>query len=49
MANEAINKLLLASIKKGLINNEKGPTVNFVRDKDVGTNLFVDTLLLPDG
>ena len=49
MANEAINKLLSASMEKGLINNEKELTVTFVRDKIVRKNMFGDTLLLPDG
>ena len=32
MANETINKLLSASMDKGLIKNEKDLTVTFVRD-----------------
>ena len=36
MANDAINKLILVSIKKGLIENEKELTVTFVRNKDLG-------------
>ena len=48
MANDAINKLLLASIKKGLIKNEKCLTVTFVRNKYFGKHLFGGTLLLPD-
>ena len=36
MANEAINKLLPASMEKGLINNEKEVTVTFVRGKNFG-------------
>ena len=35
MANDAINKLLLVSIEKGLINNEKELTVTFVRGKSL--------------
>ena len=49
MANEAINKLLSASMEKGLTNNERELTVTFVRGKIVGKNMFGDTLLLPDG
>ena len=49
MANEAINKLFLASMEKSLINNEKELTKNFVRDKIVRNNMFGDTLLLPHG
>ena len=36
MADDTINKFLLASIKKGLIENEKDLTVTFVKNKDVG-------------
>ena len=49
MANDAINKLILASTKKGLINNEKELTVTLVRNKKSGKHLFGDTLLFPDG
>ena len=49
MIPKAINKLFLASIEKGLIKNEKELTVNFVRNKCLGINLFGDTLLLTDG
>ena len=49
MANDAINKFLLASIKKGLIENEKDLTVTFVRNKYFGKKMLGDTLLLPDG
>ena len=49
MANDAINKLVLASIKKGLIEDEKDLTVTFVRNKDFGKYLLGDTLLLPEG
>ena len=48
MANEAINKLLLESTEKGLINNEKELTVTFVRGNIVGKNTFGDTILLLD-
>ena len=41
MAKDAINKLLLASIKKGLIKNEKDLTMTFVRNKDFGKNCSV--------
>ena len=44
MANDVINKLLLASIKKGLIKNEKGITVTYVRNKLFGKKVFCDTL-----
>ena len=36
-------------MEKGMINNEKELTVNFVRDKIVQKNMFGDTLLLLDG
>ena len=49
MANDAITKLVLASIKKGLIEDEKDLTVTFVRNKDFGKYLLGDTLLLPKG
>ena len=49
MANEAITRFVLASIKKGLIENEKDLTVTFVRNKYFGNKMLVDTLLLPDG
>ena len=49
MANDAINKLLSASMEKDLIKNEKELTVTFVRGKKFGKYLFGDTLLLPDG
>ena len=49
MANEAINKLLSASMEKGLTNNEKNLTVTFVRGTSLEGNMFGDTLLLPDG
>ena len=49
MANEAINKLLSASMDKGLIKNEKELSMTFVRDKIVLKNMFGDTLLFPDG
>ena len=49
IANEAINKLLSASMDKGLINNEKELTMTFLNDKIAGKNMFGDTLLLPDG
>ena len=49
MANDAINKLLLASIEKVLKKNEKELTVTFVRSIKFGKKLFGDTLLLPDG
>ena len=39
MANEAITRLVLASIKKGLIENEKDLTVTFVRNKDFGKKI----------
>ena len=48
MANEAINKLLLESMEKGLINNKKELTVTFVRGNIVGKNTFGDTILLLD-
>ena len=48
MANEAINKLLSASMDKGLIKNEKELTTNFVRDKIVRNNVLGDTLLFSD-
>ena len=35
-ANEAINKLISASMEKGLIKNEKELSMTFVRDKIVG-------------
>ena len=38
----------LASIKKGLVENEKDPTVTFVRNKYFGKKIG-DTLLFPDG
>ena len=49
MANESINKLLSASMEKGLINNKKELTMDFFRDKIVRKNMFGDTLLFPDG
>ena len=49
MANDAITKLVLASIKKGLIEDEKDLTVTFVRNKDFEEKLLGDTLLLPEG
>ena len=49
MANDSINKLVLVSIKKGLIDNEKDLTVTFVRENDFGKKLLGGTLLLPDG
>ena len=48
MANDAINKLLLDSIEKDLIKNEKELTVTFVRNKNYGNFLFGDTILLPE-
>ena len=44
MANDAITKLVLASIKKGLIEDEKDLIVIFVRNKDFGNKLLGDTL-----
>ena len=49
MSNDTITKLVLASIKKVLIEDEKELTVNFVRNKYFGKNWLGDTLLLPDG
>ena len=49
MANDAITKLVLASIKRGLIEDEKDLTGNFVRNKDFGKKLLGDTLLLQEG
>ena len=49
MANESINKLLLTSMEKGLINNKNELTMAFVRDKSFRKNMFGDTLLLPYG
>ena len=49
MANDAITKLVLASIKKGLIEDEKELTVTFGRNKDFAKELLGDTLLLPEG
>ena len=49
MTNDAITKLVLASIKKGLIEDEKDLTVTFVRNKYSGKKLLGDTLLLPEG
>ena len=49
MANDAINKLVLASIKKVLVEDEKGFTVTSLRNKDFGKKLLGDTLLLPEG
>ena len=49
MSNEAINKLLSASMEKGLIKNENELTVTFVRGKIFGITLFGDILLLTVG
>ena len=49
MANDAITRLVSASIKKGLIKDEKELTVTSLRNKDFGKNLLGDTLLLPKG
>ena len=49
MANDAINTMVLVSIKKGLIENEKDLTVNFARNKYFEIFLLGDTLLLLDG
>ena len=47
--HDAITKLVLASIKKGLIEDEKDLTVTFVRNNDFGKSLLGDTLLFPNG
>ena len=44
MANDAITTLVLASIKKGLLEDEKDLTVTFVRSKDFGKKLLGETL-----
>ena len=49
MTNDAITKLVLASIKKGLIKDEKDLTVTSLRNKYFGKQLLGDTLLLPKG
>ena len=41
MANDAITKLVFASIKKGLIEDEKDLTVTFVRNKYFGKKNYV--------
>ena len=47
MSNKAIYQLLMRSIEKGLINNEKYLIKTFVRDIIVGGNTFGDALSLP--
>ena len=49
MANDAITKLVSASIKDGLIKDEKELTVSSLRNKDSGKNVLGHTLLLPKG
>ena len=49
MANDAISKLLSASIKNGLIKDEKDITVTFLRNKSFGKNVLGHTLFLPKG
>ena len=48
MVYDAITKLVSASIKKGLIKDEKELTVTSLRNKDFGKKLLGDTLLLPE-
>ena len=49
MANDAISKLVSASIKNGLIKDEKDLTVTSLRNKEFGKNMLGHTLLLPKG
>ena len=42
MSNEAINKFLLASMEKGLIQNEKELSMTFLRDK-IAVNICLMT------
>ena len=49
MANDAISKLVLASIKNGLVKDEKDLTVTSLRNKDFGKSVLGHTLLLPKG
>ena len=43
-AKNASDQLLTISIEKGLINNEKELTMNYVRNIIVGNNMFGDVL-----
>ena len=47
MANDAISKLVSASIKNGLIKDEKDLTVTSLRNKEFGKNMLGHTILLP--
>ena len=49
MANDAISKLVSASIKNGLIKDEKELTVTSLRNKDFVKSVLGHTLLLPMG
>ena len=49
MANDAISNLVSDSIKRGLIKDEKEPTVTSLRHKEFGKNVLGHTLFLPKG
>ena len=49
MANDAISKLVSASIKNGLIKDERELTLTYLRNKDFGKSVLCHTLLLPKG
>ena len=49
MSNKTIDQFLTRSIEKGLINNDKELTMNFVRYIIIGKNTFSGALSFPDG
>ena len=47
-ANNSVDKLIVRSIEKVIINNERDITMNFVKDIFDGKTDFGDVLYLPD-